>query len=169
MPTSRSWLRDRLLDERGVSLVEVLIAVMLLAGAFMALAQVATGGLLSLRSAADRTTAVGVATQTVESARASEWGALLLAEDAHGGICDELVEIDRDGSITEIALCSPDGAIGGGPPFWGEVGAFDVQTYVTAVPGYGNARRVTAIVTWEERGVPREVRTSTVVAEVARD
>lgn len=168
MSVLRYRLRSRFLDESGVSLVELLVAVMLLTGAFLALAQVATNGLFSLRSAADRTTAMGIATQTVEAGRALEWSSLLMDEDVHAGICGDPVAIDRDGTVTESVLCETDGAVADGLPFWGVDGPYEIETYVTAVPGYGNARRVTAVVTWEERGGSRELRTSTVVAQVAR-
>jgi hypothetical protein len=164
----RSGMRRRFDDEAGVSLVEVLVAVFLLLGTFTALAQVATTGLWALRATADRTTAIGLATQAVEAGRSVPWEQLVLDEDEFSALCGELVPIDEAGTIEEEVLCGPDGGVADGAPFWGPNGLYELETYVTAIPGFDNARRITAEVTWEERGRERTVRTSNVVAQVDR-
>jgi hypothetical protein len=154
--------------EDGVSLVEVLVAMFLLATALMALAQVATTGLFAVRDAADRTTAMGLATRAVEAARHVPWEDLALDSAAHSAECGTLVAIDAAGSLTEPVLCASAGGVGGTAPFWGAEGPYDVRSHVTSIPGFPNARRVTATVTWRDHGGPREVRTSTVIAQVDR-
>ena len=165
----RDSRRTRWRAEDGVSLVEVMVAVVLLATAFIALAQVATNGLFSLRSAADRTTAIGLATQSVEAVRALPWEGLSLTPADHTpGVCGDLVDIDQAGTVEEIALCLPGGQVTDDLPYWGPTGPYELETYVTTIPGFGNARRATAVVTWTDRGDIREVRTSTVIAQVER-
>lgn len=163
----RSGVRRRLDDEAGVSLIEVLVAVFLLATAFTALAQVAVTGLWSLRGTADRTTAIGLATQAVEAGRSVPWDQLTLDENEFSAFCGDLVPIDDAGDIEEVIVCGA-GGITDALPFWGPDGGYELETYVTSIPGFGNARRITAIVSWEDRGRERTVRTSNVVAQVDR-
>ncbi|MCC5949694.1 MAG: hypothetical protein JJT89_14680 [Nitriliruptoraceae bacterium] len=161
-------LRTRLRQEQGISLVEVMIAALLLATAFLALSQVATSGLFALRSTADRTTASGLATQTVEAARSIPWAELGMDEDEHDVRCPGTFTVDESGGLVEQTMCIVDGGVRDELPYWGTDGEYDIETHVTAIDGFGNARRVTAVVTWQERGATRELRTSTVVAQVQR-
>jgi Tfp pilus assembly protein PilV len=167
MGTSGWRGKGRFASEAGVSLVEVMIAVLLLGTAFIALAQVATTGLFSLRAAADRTTAIGIATQAVESARAQPWEALGLDLTEHATLCGNSVAITQAGDVNETALCVPAG-IEAELPFWGPDGMYEVETYITEIPGFVNARRATAIVRFQDQGQGREVRNSTVIAQVER-
>jgi Tfp pilus assembly protein PilV len=162
-PSRRRWH-----GEDGTSLVEVLVAVTLLAGAFLALAQVATTGMFSLRASADRTTAIGIATQAVEAGRHVPWEELAMDGSLHAPRCGTTLTIDSNGAPSEPVLCATTGAVGTASPFWGANGAYDVETYVTAIDGFVNARRVTSVVTWTERGEQRQVRSSSVVAGVER-
>lgn len=165
----RATLRNRAREETGFSLVEMLIVVLLLTTAFLALAQVATTGLFTLRSAADRTTAMGFATQSVEAARTLSWEQLLVDQNLPGAGCGSLLAVDPSGGLDETVLCGTEGAVQGSIPFWWSDSRYGVETYVTGIAGYDNARRVTAIVRWDEGDEQRELRTSTVVAEVGRD
>jgi Tfp pilus assembly protein PilV len=164
----RRGVTDRLHDEAGVSLVEVLVAVLLLTGAFMALSQVATTGLFSLRSTADRTTAMGLATQAVEAGRLLPWDRLALDEDDLDPQCGTLADIDRVGGSSEPVVCSASGGVNASLPYWGQDGRYELETYVTSISGYSNARRVTAVVRWQDRGQTMEIRNSNVVAAVER-
>ena len=159
--------RRRFRDEAGVSLVEVMIAVLLLGTAFIALAQVATTGLFSLRAAADRTTAIGIATQAVEAARAQPWESLGMDLTDHSTRCGETIAITQSGDVSETVLCVL-GGIENELPFWGPDGMYEVETYITEIPGFVNARRATAVVRFQDQGRDREVRSSTVIAQVER-
>ena len=164
----RATLRRRAGEESGFSLVEVLVVVLLLTTAFLALAQVATTGLFTLRSAADRTTAMGLATQSVEAARTLNFEQLLMERAEHAEVCDNVFAVDPLDRLNETVVCGNGVAIADAFPFWWSDGRYTVETYVTAIDGYSNARRVTAVVQWTERAQDRELRTSTVVAEVGR-
>ena len=154
-------------NDDGVSLVEVLVALVLLATAFVALAQVATSGLISIRAAADRTSAIGYATQAVEAARSEPWEVLGLDDTEHSSLCTSPVTIDEGETVSETVVCVTDG-IDEGMPFWGAEGPYVVETYVTAIPGFANARRVTAVVRFDDGAGTQEVRNSTVIAQVQR-
>jgi hypothetical protein len=124
--------------------------------------------LFSLRSTADRTTAIGLATQSVETARTLEWDRLAMAQFDHATRCNDLIPIDQAASVNETLLCAPGGDVDLDIPYWGTTGPYELRTYVTSIPGFSNARRATAVVTWTDRGDTREVRTSTVIAQVER-
>jgi hypothetical protein len=164
----RCSLRARASEEEGVTLIEVLVAITLLVTAMMALAQVATSGLLSLRSSTDRTTAISLATQTLEASRQVPWPELALDETIFGATCGSNVPIDDAGTINEPVVCDTAGGIGSAPPFWGVDGKYDLETYTTSIPGFPNARRVTAVVSWDEGATERSYRSSTVIAQVDR-
>jgi Tfp pilus assembly protein PilV len=164
----RCSIRSRASEEEGVTLIEVLIAITLLVVAMMSLAQVATSGLLSLRSSTDRTTAISLATQSLEASRQVPWTELALDESIFGGTCGSTVAVDDAGSLIEPVICAADGALTSDPPFWGVDGKFDLETYSTAISGFPNARRVTSVVSWDEGSTPREYRASTVIAQVDR-
>jgi hypothetical protein len=167
--TPRRWsIRARAAEEEGVTLIEVLVAITLLVTAMMALAQVATSGLLSLRSATDRTTAISLATQSLEAARQVPWQQLALDSATFGATCGTNVDVDDAGTISEPVVCTADGALDGGIPFWGADGKYDLETYTTSIPSFPNARRVTTIVSWDEGATVRNYRASTVIAEVDR-
>ncbi|GGI07369.1 hypothetical protein [Egicoccus halophilus] len=159
---------SRRAGEEGASLVEVLVTVALLATAFLALAQVATASLLSLRGSADRTTAVAIATEAVEASRQLPWHDLGLHQVTHAARCAQSFPVDVAGTLREPTLCLADGGVTDTLPFTGRNGDYEVETVVTTVPSYTNARRVTTVVRWEDRGRHREVRTSSVVAGVER-
>jgi hypothetical protein len=163
----RCSLRARASEEEGVTLIEVLVAITLLVTAMMALAQVATSGLLSVRSATDRTTAISLATQSLEAARQIEWTQLALEEATFTATCGTTVVVD-DGTLSEPVVCDLNGLVSDAQPFWGADGRYDLETYTTAVAGFPNARRVTSVVSWNEGSTPREYRASTVIAQVDR-
>jgi hypothetical protein len=167
--TPRRWsIRARASEEDGVTLVEVLVAITLLVTAMMALAQVATSGMLSVRSATDRTTAVSLATQSLDATRQIDWTQLSLDAGDFSGTCGANFTIDDGGAVVEPVVCAPDGAVADDLPFWGFDGAYELETFVTSVPGVPNARRVTALVSWNEGQTQREYRASTVIAQVDR-
>jgi hypothetical protein len=169
MRSPRAWGRSRRMSEEdGVSLVEVLVAVLLVTGAFMAMSQVATIGLFSLRSTADRTTATGLATQAVEAGRQLPWAELALHAVELDPQCGTLADIDRVGGRSEPVVCSVAGGVTASLPFWGQDGPYELETYVTSIDGFVNARRVTSVVRWQDRGRTMEVRNSNVVAAVER-
>jgi hypothetical protein len=158
----------RLADESGVTLVEVMVAIFLLATAMMAMSQVATSGLMSLRDATDRTTAISLATQSLEASRQLPWESLYLDATAHPGRCGQMIVIADDASVTEPAVCLATGEVGAAAPFWGDIDGFEIETYVTAIQNFPNARRVTAVVEWDHGAQTRTVRSSTVIAQVSR-
>jgi hypothetical protein len=160
--------RRRLVDEDGVTLVEVLVAMFLLTGAMLAMAHVATSGLVSLRDATDRTTAIALATEVLEQSRQVPWDVLLLDATDHAPVCGDMIAIDDAGSVTEPAVCDAAGAVGAAAPYWGANGKYDLETYVTSIPNFPNARRVTTVVSWDQGTGPRTVRSSTVIAQVDR-
>jgi hypothetical protein len=155
-------------DESGVTLVEVMVAIFLLATAMMAMSQVATSGLLSLRDATDRTAAISLATQSLEASRQLPWESLQLEATAHAARCGQMITIADDGSVTEPAVCHATDAVGDVAPFWGDIDGFEIETYVTAIADFPNARRVTAVVEWGQGSQIRTVRSSTVIAQVSR-
>jgi Tfp pilus assembly protein PilV len=157
-----------LADESGITLVEVMVAIFLLATAMMAMAQVATSGLLSLRDSTDRTTAISLATQSLEAARQVPWEELQVRTADHSGRCGTLVAIDEPATFSESVVCHSGGAIRGVRPFWGTDGKYELRTFVTAIPNFPNARRVTTVVEWSHGTTTRSTRSSTVIAQVAR-
>lgn len=169
MPECPATDRGRFSDEAGISLIEVMIAIFLLATAMMALAHVATSGLWSLRATTDRTTAVSLATRAVEAARHLNYEELSLDAPALPDAC-AATTFDVTDDLTEDVRCSSTGGVGSDLPYWGADGVYEIETWVTEIDGFPNARRVTAVVAFDERGRrDHEVRTSTVIARVDRD
>lgn len=168
-------------DEAGLTLLEVIIAVFVLSVAVMALAGVAITSLASVRISRDRDLASSAASAVLEAARAVDFEQLAMndadsppATFSHDGSTSEPTVVASDGAITPFACTPADPSA-----CWFEYGPYagrhSVTTYVTwfddpTVEGTKNGRRVTAVVTWDDPGVEstRTVRQSTVVAEARR-
>lgn len=80
--------RLRLDDESGMSLLEVIIAMFVLAVSILGLASVASASLVSLRASRDRQAATDVATSTLELMRLSDFGSIAMLDADGDGVAD---------------------------------------------------------------------------------
>lgn len=168
-------------NERGLTLIEVIIAVFVLAVAVLALASVAVTSLASVRISRDRDQATSAASAALEAARTLAYENLAM-NDADS----PPATFSHDGSTSEPTIVTSDGAVS---PFqcapadpsscWFSYAPYaerhTVSTYVTwfddpTLPGNRDGKRVTTVVSWEDPGAEptRELRQSTIVAESRR-
>ncbi|MBW3663974.1 MAG: prepilin-type N-terminal cleavage/methylation domain-containing protein [Actinobacteria bacterium] len=156
---ARLW-RERDAED-GLSLIEMMMAILILSVAIMALASAALASLQSLRVSRDRQNATQLASSVIEDARSLSWSTIALDAASYTG------PADFEG---EPVLTS---ASGGVPPVVVE-GPLTATTYVTWVlaPDGSNPmseKRVTTIVTWDDPAAgARTVREATLVAEARR-
>lgn len=149
-------LRD---DESGVSLVEALVAVLILAIALLALAATAANSTTSLRLSRDRQQATQMASAALEEVRARSYDALVLQDVASlpstfsydGVVAAEAVVADASGPVLHERTD----------------GRFTTTTWVTWANSEQTLKRVTVTASWRDRGV-REVTESTLVARAQR-
>lgn len=167
-------------DDEGMTLIELLIAVFILAVAILALAASATASLTSLRTSRDRDRATAAASAALEAARQYDYHQLAMdkagpADFDHNP--DDAVAAEptvrSDSAPISPYSCSPTTA-GCWFDFSAYQGKLTVSTYVTwyddpeLADSTKDGKRVTASVTWTEHDNTREVRQSTVVAEADR-
>ncbi len=166
-PAARLSRPDRLDDDEGLGLVELLIAVLVLTIGLAALAATAIPSLGSLQNSRDRQAATAMATASLERARTYPAGSLAIAQT----LCDdpaaeigEQVVIDREGTLEEAPICAPGGLVDDeeGSPHWYESDGRTVRTWVTEIAEAPTARRITVVVSWQRGSRDFEVRSSTV-------
>lgn len=159
---SEAWRHRR--SDGGASLVDVVIGLLVLGVGVTAVAVSFTAGLTSLYDSRQRDAATADASRALESVRALPYARLALPSgagttfdpDGSGPLPPENVHSAVDGLVT-------------GHPYVHDPGPRAVRTYVTLPVGTGvRTRRVTAVVTWTHDGSQREVRHSTLVADVPR-
>ncbi len=161
--------------EGGFGMVEVMASVMIMMVALLSLASVMGNSLRSLQSSRQRQTAVALATRSVESARTYGYTSLAMRSgtaDVPGSPWDP----DGTGSLAaEPVVATATGLVTGTPHFVtpATVAQPRVATYVTwvddphsSMPSSSDAKRVTAVATWVNGGVTREVRISTLIADI---
>lgn len=162
-------------DEDGLSLVELLVAMFVLAVAVVAMAAVATSSMATLRLARDRQHATNASSAAIEDARSRDFDDLVL-DDAASGLPSPACYNDEP-LVTETAPADP-------VPFQSTAGPSDkitVTMYITWFddPDDGttedcssqddmDGKRLTAVATWSEGGTERELIESTVVARAGR-
>lgn len=141
-------------EEDGVSLIEALVAVIILSTAILALVATAATSTVSLRLSRDRQQAVQTASAALEDVRNMNWDALVLADTPTPPATFE----------TETVVS----ATGGPLSHVVSDGRFTTTTYVTWANAAETLKRVTTITAWDDRGMTREVRESTLVAIAER-
>lgn len=146
--------------DEGVSLVEALVAVLILSTAMLALVATAATSTVSLRLSRDRQQAVQTASAALEDVRSMRWTAVALAPIPAPPASFEgetTVVLPSTSPLTPVAhvVTSPDGR-------------FTTTTYITWANAEKTLKRVTAITSWSDRGQRREVRESTLVAIAER-
>lgn len=153
--TPRAALRRMHESDEGVSLVEALVAVVILATAILALVATAATSTVSLRLSRDRQQATQTASAALEGVRNMSWDAIVLADSPAPAATFETEPMvtAATGPLTHIVTN----------------GRFRTTLYVTWANDPTNTlKRVTAITAWEDRGQFREVRESTLVAIAER-
>lgn len=176
-----------LASEEGLTLVELLVAVFLLAVGLLAVASTAGSSLVAVDTSRDRQLATAAASSALEAARAVDYHLLQMDSSATPTPPADGSNVTLPDGTTEPAMSASGGAISPyrcvGPagcwfPFEGD--DMTVTTYVTAVTetfdsdgdgtidGTANARRVTAIVEFVNRGTTRQVVQNTIVSEARR-
>lgn len=170
-----SW-RERLAEEDGVSLIEILLAGFILSVAVLALASVASASMIQVRVSRDRQAATDAATSTLESMRLEDFASVAMraSEVAAAGLgsCD-------GGSAGEPYVVTADSSQGISHQTTG-LGPrqnITVTTKVTWVDEAGVAdcatsdrklKRVRVAAAWEDRGLERVVSQETIVAPARR-
>ena len=165
----RGWVTARPgRADAGSSLVEMVVGVFVLAVGVMAMVGVAVKAFESLGESRQRQLATAEATRSLESARALPFPKL--AQRA-GATTPATWDPDGDGPLAaETVHATADGALDG-PPYRADSNGRVLTTYVT-VPSLGvpgtSVRRVTAVISWDRAGTVGQVRSSTLVSDVAR-
>lgn len=142
-------------SDDGVSLIEALVAVLILATAILALVATAATSTVSLRLSRDRQQATQTASAALESVRDMSWDTIALADTPAppGSFETEPTVTAATGPLAHVLTN----------------GRFRTTLYVTWADAPTNTlKRVTAITAWEDRGEFREVRESTLVAIAER-
>jgi hypothetical protein len=170
-PVAQGRLRARLCTEDGISLVEVLVAIFILAVGVLALAGVATASLASLSRSEVRQDAYNAASQSIELLRAYHWDEVSLDPDDPlvGGVTEfDPINgtIDEPGTGAEVVFEST--ARVTGEPHQFDSDRLRVRTFVTTYyhdPNDPNAeqRMITAVVEFERAGTIEFVRQSTLI------
>ena len=79
-----AWLRHRIAQEEGISLVEVLVSILLLGLVLMALGSTLTASMASARQDESQTHGVALATEQLENLQALHWSQVGFYSDAPG-------------------------------------------------------------------------------------
>lgn len=170
MFTRLSRLRkDALRGESGMTLIEILVAVFILAVAVVALAATAASSLKSVRISRDRQDATQLASTILESARGVPYEDVILdtADNPPNGFdpttgnggCDP-ADVGCE-AVVKLA--------GGAIDHVQSTGNHTATTYVSEVEGTsGKQVRVTTFVRWTDGGKERTVREETLVAQAMR-
>jgi hypothetical protein len=169
--TAGERLSARLRAEDGISLVEVLVAIFMLAVGVLALAGVATASLASLARSEVRQDAYNAASQSIEQLRAYHWDEVaLVADDPLVGGVTEFDPIsgtiDAPGTGPEVVF-EATGRVTGLPHQF-DSDRMRLRTYVTVYhhdPDDPNAeqRLITVVAEFERAGTVEIVRQSTLI------
>ncbi|MDZ7576700.1 MAG: prepilin-type N-terminal cleavage/methylation domain-containing protein [Candidatus Nanopelagicales bacterium] len=159
-------------SERGMTLIEAIVALFLAALLFAALSAAVIGAIRASQVARQNQTAVDIANARVEQLRDLAWGEL--GHDADGIDCP-------DSNLTD---CTTAPKLDGRPlvsvDFGGiaaqrdtevvNVTTYEVATYITEPPAgsTGDYRLATVIVYWDDFGTPRSKRVDTAISESTR-
>lgn len=165
---------DRVASEHedGLGLVELMIAVLMLAVGVMALVSVSTFSLTSVTSSSQRQQATALVTASLERALTYDYDAL--AMDVSVPECAApVIDLRDDGSLEEAPVCSDPGPVDTARPHGGTDDAITLQTFITWVedrdstgPVTQAAKRVTVEARWQVAGDAQVLRSGTVVSEV---
>lgn len=143
-------------DESGLTLPEMLIAILILSVALLGLVSMTVVNLQSLRNARDLQKATQIASTQLEDMRSETWAFVALDT------------ADPDLSATtfegEDIVTVPNGVIG----HRSTVEDYSVTRYVTWANGEETEKRVTVLVTWDVGNRTRTTRESTLVSEARR-
>lgn len=164
-------------DDAGVSLVEMMVAVLVLSVGIIALAGSAFAALTANGDARNRQLAVDAMTGAIETTRSIAFDDLTMDEDdvSSSASTDPYVTVsggeflfDHDGDEADPAeplVVESDGEL---PQYIILDDGRTVRTYVTWLDGAQVSKRVTVVVTYDAGGTTRELRESTVIAEANR-
>lgn len=163
-------LRSRLACDDGISLVEVLVAMVVLVVAVLGLASAATSSLISLQDSRTRQRAAALATESLEFARSYDYSDVAMRTGdplvpAGGQFSPNDGTANNPGSGEAIVQAAI-GAVTGNSHNRSAEG-LTLRTFVTQ-PSDPALRRVTVVVEWTGRGSRREVRYSTLVSDASR-
>lgn len=175
-----------------MTLIELMVAIFILAVAILAIAGTAASSIQSVRVSRDRDVATSAASGAIEAARAIEFERLALNSSnsftgdarvtgspptfAHDESNYEPLAVSSSGAIAPYT-CTPADPGACTSTWFDGYGAFSsrhtVSIYVTdyddpTIAGSRDGRRITAIASWRDSGVTRTVRQSTIVAEATR-
>lgn len=167
------WRARRLGDEDGLSLVELMIALMIMGVALLALASVAAASLVQVRNSRARQQAVDAASAAIESLRLRDYSAVAMD--------------GSDPGVQALGGCAgafdePTVETGVGAPVPYETTVSGVVTVRMLVTWYDDGdddacadtdhdrtvKRVTALASWTDAGGTRTVEQSTLVSNVER-
>jgi Tfp pilus assembly protein PilV len=152
MITRRRTARARLGDEGGMTLLEMMAALFILALTMTALLSASLTSIRSLDLSKHRQDASQLASSILESTRGMPFEQVATTSSNDPEFEGEDVVLYQYGAL-DHETTSQD---------------LTATTWVTEVAGTTEQRRVTVEVTWDDRGKPRELRQSTVVAEARR-
>ena len=144
-------------QEEGFTLIEMLVAIVVIGLGLMALASVAITSLRSIRISRERQDAVQIASSVIEDVRSYDYDRIAMPTTYSGPgtvttvAGTETVHTDTDGQV-EHTWTSSDG--------------HRVTTIVTRPTAGG--RRVTTTVAWDDRGETKVVTEETLIAEARR-
>ena len=166
--------------ESGITLVEVVVALLVLGFVLTAYAGVLMSNLKSISDSRARQDASQAATEVIERLRDESPAAVAMKWDfdpATVSCGDPAVEGDvdvfGDGTLCEPLALDPDaassGIIDGTAPWAGTLGAVDYRVYATEVSGTPAGRvRVTVVADYELSSGPKEIRRNTIFSEASR-
>lgn len=181
----RSTLHRRCSSDKGVTLVEAVVALFIAAGVFTALAAATVTSLRSTLVSRQNQQASDIATQGIEKARAMTYGAMtMVTADVPGTDAANLTGNSTNGYLAsyagagsgECAVVTAGGALTQHVLSVNRnIRTFSSKTYIT-YPGlatgcktaYASVRRVTVVVTWVTNGVTHTRRLSTLVSDTVR-
>ena len=171
-------------DEEGLGLIELVIAMFIMAVTLMALASVVLTSIGSLRDTRDREQATNTASAAIEQLRARDFRDLVHGDDADLEALPDDVQQQLDVSGKHCAGDEPlvtDGAASDPAPLHqvgGDRDRFDVYTVITyldedtvdCTDGIDNRdlKRVVSLARWEDRGDVSWVRQETQMAAAGR-
>lgn len=165
----------------GFTLIETMIAMAVLAGGLLALAQVFTFGVATIAAGGAHIIAREKATEAVESVytardtRTITWAQVLNAAD--GGIfidgagplteagADGLVNTPDDGNVETIIQPGPDGELGNGDDLVEQLDQFTREIAITDVSP--NLRRIRVTIRYRAGGGQREYFVETLISAFA--
>lgn len=174
-------------DEAGITLVEVLVAIVVLGIVLTAFFEVMTGNLRSLSDSRARQEASQASTEVLERLRATTPAEIAMNIDTANA--DRFVpatvscgtptavqgRIDPDGDeplgCEELRL-NTSGVIENVMPWFGDTNNVSVSTYATTAAGTNvpaGSIRVTVVVDYELADGPKQIRRSAFFSEVPRD